>query len=618
MSDVQQEFEKQLAIWRELYPNNPKQEMLEICLLALEREEIVAVAYRESLMKWRIDQLAVPDDIKALFRHALLWIWKDEEMHTIYVRGVLLKLGGFSLKVKTIIQQCSGAIGGWSASVRQHLRWRDAPISLFFATIITIIGILAAKIPRAVRKEMNYASFKHFCEFNIEAEYTAAMAWERMTELITQHPEGFHELTDDIAHMARDEHNHREVFRIFGELLNENDEFVHGTSTAEIRRRLANISPFFLSPTERITRAGETDPGSGGKVYVQESQKTQDKITRFKAFLKECDLKAVFERKKQELDKPIDEYTVAIKANFMLAYNKKDPSPFLDPELLLALVDEIRSYGCQSVFVLEAPNIYDRFFQNRSVTDLAQYLGIASEHFQLIDASKDQVDHNYSRGMVEQSISKHWKDADIRLSFCKLRSHPIDQVYLSLGNLEGLGTRNDRYLFVERQAQRHTPVMMILEDFPADFSLVDAYEDIPDGLVGIMGAKKTRSPRRFYAGVDALTVDLTVAEHIGAPNIASESPLFQAAVQWYGNPQQRTEIIGPSSLIRPWKGPYSGGLSSFLAMLSYPVYQFGSQRGKLFVASMDNKAFPGIKPPSLLCRAARFFTQFLLGLPRFS
>src|SRR2546430_10415229 len=36
-----------------------------------------------------------------LFRsieHALLWVWKDEEMHTIYIRGAIFKLGNWFLR----------------------------------------------------------------------------------------------------------------------------------------------------------------------------------------------------------------------------------------------------------------------------------------------------------------------------------------------------------------------------------------------------------------------------------------------------------------------------------------------------------------------------------------
>ena len=53
------------------------------------------MGYRESLMEVRINAMPLADDVKELIRHALVWIWKDEEMHTIYIRGAILKLGGW-------------------------------------------------------------------------------------------------------------------------------------------------------------------------------------------------------------------------------------------------------------------------------------------------------------------------------------------------------------------------------------------------------------------------------------------------------------------------------------------------------------------------------------------
>ena len=64
---------------------------------------------------------------RTLLRYALLWVWKDEEMHTVYIRGALLRVGRFILRMSAMVKQFAGALGGWASSVRQHVRWRDAP-----------------------------------------------------------------------------------------------------------------------------------------------------------------------------------------------------------------------------------------------------------------------------------------------------------------------------------------------------------------------------------------------------------------------------------------------------------------------------------------------------------
>src|SRR4029079_15406974 len=77
----------------------------------------------------RLATLPIPDDARAVIGQALTWAWKDEEMHVVYVRGTLLRLAGLRLRLMTLARQAAGALGGWSASVRQHVRWREAPLS---------------------------------------------------------------------------------------------------------------------------------------------------------------------------------------------------------------------------------------------------------------------------------------------------------------------------------------------------------------------------------------------------------------------------------------------------------------------------------------------------------
>ena len=51
-----------------------------------------------------------------------------------------------------------------------------------------------------------------------------------------------------------------------------------------------------------------------------------------------------------------------------------------------------------------------------------------------------------------------------------------------------------------------------------------------------------------------------------------------------------------------------------LGFLAYPVYEFGSGRGALFVPEFDEEAFPPLKPETALLRGGRAATRRLLGL----
>jgi hypothetical protein len=186
-------------------------------------------------------------------------------------------------------------------------------------------------------------------------------------------------------------------------------------------------------------------------------------------------------------------------------------------------------------------------------------------------------------------------------------------VHLTLGNVEWLGARCDEFLFVERQAQRETAVMMLLDDFPPHFALLDGYDAAADGLMGVMGCPHPPSPRRFYAGADALAVDLVAGRHLGLEH-PNQSRILQAACHWFGDPTERLRVIGVDTPVRGWRSPYHTEFTTLLSFFAYPMYQFGSGRGTLFVPEMDEKAFPPIQQPGAGVRTARRFLQALLGL----
>src|SRR5258708_17484106 len=100
--------------------------------------------------------------------------------------------------------------------------------------------------------------------------------------------------------------------------------------------------------------------------------------------------------------------------------------------------------------------------------------------------------------MAQHSIGRRWQEADFRITFGKMRSHPTELVYLTIGNLDGVGARCEEILFPERQAHRDTAVMMVLSAFPPPVALLDAYEHSPDAIVGMIGRPRPPPPHPLY------------------------------------------------------------------------------------------------------------------------
>ena len=613
MGAIYEEFERELNEWDRRYANNPAREITRLFLLALEREQIVSIAYSQEALRTRLHSLSIPGDVREIFESALIWAWKDEEMHAIYVRGALLRYQNVVLRTLAFSKQAAGALGGWAASVRQHLRWADAPLSSALAAAVTWAGYLTGKVPGNVRKHLDYGPFRDFCLYNADAERTAWLCFKRLGELVRQSPGVEPAVLEDIDRMRDDEERHRRVFEIFAAALDDADRLVDGETADSLTQKLGEIGDMFLPRRLRARGPGENPLGAGGRVFITTGETANDKLSTFKRLLDQLELRSIIQDRAAALDKSVDQLRIAIKPSFMLGYSHKDLSPITDPALVEALAKELRQIGCGDITIVEQRNIYDHFYSHRTVLDVARYLGYSSPLYRIVDVSEEQVSHSYARGLGEYSVSRTWKEADFRISFGKVRSHPVEIVYLSVANTEGLGTRCEEFIFAERQAHRYTANMMLLDQFPPHLSLLDAYDQVPDGLMGMMACPEPKSPMRFYAGQDALAVDLVAARHIGLKRIHDCGTLSEAC-HWFGDPSTRIEVVGLDEPIADWRSPYHNEWSSLLSLLAYPVYEYASDRGAVFVPEMDEIAFPPITPENPVLKLRRQSLQIFLGL----
>jgi len=600
-------------MWQAKYAGRPREELIGLCLMALEREELVSVGYREELMTQRLSGMPIPPAVRELMRHALIWAWRDEEMHSIYIRGALLKYGGPVLRMKAFAQQMGGLVGGWAGSVRQHVPWSKAPISRAGATFVTWLGAVTGKVPEDVRKYLNYGPFREFCVFNIDAEKTASLCYERMIVLAREAPELGRELAEDFVKVRDDEERHARIFEILANALDEKDQLVAEETEESLTRKIEDVGEYFLPRTLRKHTVVNSKIGSGGRVFVSQGRSAEEKCGVFRRLLEESGLAEKLKERAAALGTQPADLRIAVKPSFMLGYARKDRSIITDAELLRELAGFLREHGFGSAVLIESANIYDQFFEHRSVAEVADYFGFQECGLPVIDGSNDQVPHAYFRGMAQNTISRSWKQADFRISFGKMRSHPIEMAYLTIGNLEWMGGRCDEFLFVERQAHRETALMMLLDGFPPDFVLLDAYDEASDGLVGVMGCPQPPSPRRVYAGEDALAVDLVAARHMGVRE-PEQTNILRAACHWFGDPRERIEVVGTNENLRGWRGPYETEFSTLLSFVAYPVYVFGSGRGSLFVPEMDETAFPPLQRVSFFQRILRGALRRLLGL----
>ena len=608
------EFEEALARQRAKHRDHPLRELTALLLLALEREQIVSIAYRDELIQRRLDALPLPADVRDIVRHAIAWSWKDEEMHAIYTRGLLLRIGGPRTRARTLVAQLAGALGGWASSVQQHARWSQAPVTRTLAAAITRIGRAAGKVPRTVRDRLRFLSFREFCELQVEAERTAALCWDRIAALAERVPAITARTRDELQRMQRDEEQHCRIFAVVAGALAADDRLHSGETASALADNVRAIGEFFLPRSHRTAALAEHPLGAGGRVWVHRAETGEDKVAAFRALLDKSGLSDCLAARAHAVGKTVRDLAVVIKPTFMLGCDRRDTSIITDPVLVEALAAYLREQRCRDVIVAEGRTVYDRFLGNRSVREVARYFGIISRHYRIADLTEEQIAHRYPRGMAQESVARTWKHADVRIVFAKMRSHPVDLTHLTIGGLQGVGARLEEFLFAERQAHRDTALLTPLTDFPPHFALIDAYDSAADGLVGIIGCREAPRPARFYAGLDALAVDMVATRHMGVSD-PRRSLILRSACHWFGDPSRSIEVIGCDDPIAGWRGPYDNELWAMLSLMAYPVYQFASGRGAAFIPRFDRAAFPPLRRASILSTSYRRVIRALVGLP---
>jgi hypothetical protein len=160
LDDVQ----RQLDRWRVQFSGRRDAERKRLVMLALEREQIVAVAYREEAVAGRVADLDVGDDARAVIRQTLVWIWKDEQLHAEYIRGELLKAKGLASKAIVYGRQLQGALSGWTSASSNHLEPRTAPFRAGAAGLLVALAGATGQVPPVLRiradEERHTAAFR--------------------------------------------------------------------------------------------------------------------------------------------------------------------------------------------------------------------------------------------------------------------------------------------------------------------------------------------------------------------------------------------------------------------------------------------------------------------------
>ena len=488
------EIQGLLADLQRRYPGRPDLERRALLMVGLQREQVVAVAYREDAVAGLVASLPLDEGVRQLVHQTLIWIWKDEEVHTTYLRGYLLQAGRRLPAVLIFARQIYGAISGWVTATRELTTTAEAPLRSTFSRVLIAGAQLMGLVPPAVARALGYRSFRHYCLLNAVLERTAELAYRRLEELADGEAE-----RQLFGRIGDDEGRHGEAFELLAGILDDHDDPVPGFDGDDLERRLASISPWYIPSARRErSRAGARQAfGLASPVTVGVRASPSDVDDVVAEVLDGAGTPALIPSGGR----------VAVRASFMLGYDSRDRSNVTSPEVLAAIARYVLDRGARSVDVVEAPTVYQRYYQHRSVSEVADYFGFCSEYYRVVDAGADQVPFAYQRGLQQNTISRTWMEADTRLVVAKLRSDPNEFGHLCLSSLEGMASQIADTIYTGRSIDFRTATMMLLDVAPPDVAVVDAWGPLADGPVGVMGCRRPARAWRLYGGRDPLSVD---------------------------------------------------------------------------------------------------------------
>ena len=327
-----------------------------------------------------------------------------------------------------------------------------------------------------------------------------------------------------------------------------NDQF----PTADFQRRIVEV----LDPSGETCLALEEDMSmmrleaiNSDKRVTVASIYDDDKYRALDRVLDETAFDSVVDAKLEASRKAREQFLIAIKPNFMFAYDKRDRSTYTDPELVHHLVRRLRTRGFCNIKVVEAQSTYGEFFDQRSVREVASYLGYdGSAGYEVIDMTLDATEMRHlGPHLGFHPVSSVWRDANFRIAFAKNKTHAYSYYTLTLKDIYGALPLGNKFKEYHCNRGIYDTTIEYLTAFPVDFGIVDGHLSA-DGPFGIFADPAPNETHTVIGGADLVAVDWVAATKMGIHPMVSK--YMKLAVSAFGKPEIR--LVGDANPYRPW------------------------------------------------------------------
>ena len=247
-----------------------------------------------------------------------------------------------------------------------------------------------------------------------------------------------------------------------------------------------------------------------------------------------------------------DDFKIAVKPNFMVLTSKLDPTCFTNTKLVVTLLEAFLKRGFTNLHVVESQNVLGQWYKNRSVAAVAAHAGYKEDFYKVHDLTLDNEPHDFKETHDLHKVGTIWKEADFRISFGKNKTHPAGVYTLSLKNIFGCTTGDNKYLVYHKFSEWDTVTVAMLAEFPVHFGIVDAITSA-DGWFGFRGSKRIKHTNTIIASHDLIALDWAGALKMGLNPMRSR--LMKKVVKKWGKPDYT--VSGPLTPYREWRNtPY--------------------------------------------------------------
>ena len=335
--------------------------------------------------------------------------------------------------------------------------------------------------------------------------------------------------------------------------------------------------------------------------------KDEDKFKAMDKVLEETKFFDILKSYHESSGKDKQDFSIVVKPNFMMTYDKRDITTYTDPELVEYLFDKMFDLGFTNLTMVESQNTYGNYFRKRDVLSVAKYVGYSDDkNYRIVDLTQEKVEYDYGGSLGKHWVGPTWKDADFRVSFAKNKTHSFCYYTLTIKNIYGTTPLQNKFLEYHKKREFDWPTIEMLKHFPVHFGLIDAYIS-GDGQLAVIADITPKKTQTIIGGEKLVAVDWIGAQKMGLDPLISR---FQRlAVREFGKPVIHS--VGDMSVYESWENVETL-LMEMLALGEESWWVFSHWFMSVGLVA-DTSAFP-LKTTSVVFKPLRKLIEPLIDL----